>query len=139
MRGGGSRNGICGGGLATEVGRVTGGIRLTAASGIGILFVSCSTAAQPAISPSGTDVVATAGTTKITLRQVDDLALQQPASSFGSLRLAQALYEARRMAIDSLVGDALIDQEAKARGIDRVALIDQEVSSKVAQPTDADV
>src|SRR5207247_700190 len=77
-------------------------------AGVGLLFVSCSTSAQPIKPQSASDVVATVGATSITLAQVDELALQQPASSFGSLKLSQAMYEARRMALDDLVGDALI-------------------------------
>ena len=103
------------------------------------LFASCSTAAQQAKKQTATDVVATVGTTPITLAQVDDLALQQPASSFGNLKLSQAMFEARRMALDSLVGNLLVEQEAKARKLDKVALVDQEVSSKIAPPTDEEV
>jgi protein-disulfide isomerase len=119
--------------------------RLKAASAIILLVMSygtsasCSTSAQPAKPASATDVVAAVGATRITLAQVDDVALQQPAGNFGSLKLSQAVYEARRAAIDNLVGDALIEQEAKARGVDRLALVEQEVSSKVTPPTDAEV
>src|SRR5207247_8088689 len=77
-------------------------------AGVGLLFISCSTSAQPIKPQTASDVVATVGVTSITLAQVDELALQQPASSFGSLKLSQAMYEARRMALDDLVGDALI-------------------------------
>ena len=57
--------------------------------------------------------------TSITLGQVDEKALEQPAGSFGSMKLSQALYEARRAAADELVGNLLLDQEAKRLGIDR--------------------
>ena len=108
-------------------------------AGVGLLLVSCSTSAQPIKPQTASDVVATVGTTSITLAQVDELALQQPASSFGSLKLSQAMYEARRMALDDLVGDALIDQDAKARSLDRTTVVEQEISSKVTQPTDAEI
>jgi protein-disulfide isomerase len=108
-------------------------------AGVGLLFVSCSTSAQPIKPQTASDVVATVGATSITLAQVDEVALQQPASSFGSLKLAQAMYEARRMALDDLVGEALIDQDAKARSLDRAAVVEQEISSKVTQPTDAEI
>src|SRR6058998_3382945 len=108
-------------------------------AGVGLLFVSCSMSAQPIKPQTASDVVATVGATSITLAQVDELALQQPASSFGSLKLSQAMYEARRMALDDLVGDTLIDQDAKARSLDRAAVVEQEISSKVTQPTDAEI
>jgi protein-disulfide isomerase len=102
-------------------------------------FASCSTSAQQAKKQAAADVVATVGTTPITLAQVDDLALQQPAGNFGSLKLSQAMFEARRLALDNLIGNLLVEQEAKARGLDKVKLVDQEVSSKVAPPTEPEV
>jgi protein-disulfide isomerase len=101
--------------------------------------MACSTAAQQSKTPSPTDVVATVGATTITLAQVDDIALQQPAANFGGAKLAQAIYQARRAALDELVADALIAQEAAQRHVDKSALVEQEIASKVAQPTDADV
>lgn len=121
------------------------------AAGVSLLLVSCSTAAQPAKQgaaaasttkasvQSAADVVARVGTTAITLGQVDEQALQQPAARFGGLKLSQALYEARRAVLDDLIGDALLDQEARARGLNRAALIDQEITSKVAAPTDDEI
>jgi protein-disulfide isomerase len=103
--------------------------------GLAGLLVSCSssTAAQQTRQPSASDIVATVGSTSITLAQVDDKALQQPASNFGSAKLLQALYEARRAAVEEVVATTLIDQEAKAQGMDRAALIEKEITSKVAQ------
>ena len=93
--------------------------------GTTLLFVACSTSAQPAKRLSPGDVVATVGSASITLAELDDKALQQQAGNFGSLKLSQALYEARRGALDEMVGDVLLDQEAKTRGIDRTALAAQ--------------
>jgi protein-disulfide isomerase len=104
-----------------------------------LLVASCSTSAQQARTQNSADIVATVGASKITLAQVDELALQQPAGSFGNVKLAQALYQARRAALDELIGNALVAQEAGARGVDRTALVDQEISSKVTPPTDADI
>src|SRR5204863_50329 len=80
---------------------------------------ACSTAAQQSKAPAPTDVVATVGTTRITLAQVDEVALQQPAGNFGGAKLSQALYQARRATLEQMVGDALIAQEAAARGMTR--------------------
>ena len=55
------------------------------------------------------------------------------------MKLSQALYEARRAAIDDLVDNALIDQDAKARNLDRAKIIEQEVTAKVSRVTDAEV
>ena len=102
-------------------------------------IAACSTAAEQSKQPSPSDVVATVGSTSITLAQVDETALQQPTASFGNVKLSQAIYDARRAALDEAVGNVLLDQEAKSRGVDRTALLDREVTSKVQQPTDADV
>src|SRR6185437_13473579 len=93
-----------------------------------VLAAACSSSAQqardgaPVRAQAATDVVATVGGTPITLAQVDGRALQMPASSFGNMKLSQALYEARRAALDEMVGDTLIEREAKERGLDPAAL-----------------
>jgi protein-disulfide isomerase len=104
-----------------------------------VLFAACSTSAQPARAPAPQDVAATVGATTITLEQVDRQALRQPASDFGGARLGQALYAARRVVLDELIGNELLDQEAKARGTDRASLVEKEIASSVQAPTDADV
>lgn len=109
-------------------------------AGLGLLaLASCSMSAQPAKKQTATDTVATVGTTPVTLAQLDELALQQQAGNFGNLKLSDALYEARRMALDEVVGNMLLDQEAKGRGVDRAALVSQEISSKVAQPSEQEI
>jgi len=100
-----------------------------------------STSAQPnrvtAMSP--TEVVATVGSKSITLAEVDERALQQSTANFGSVKLAQALYEARRAAIDEIVSTALLDAEAKARGVERSSVVEKEITSKITPVGDVDV
>src|SRR4051794_15140414 len=87
----------------------------------------CSLKATPqSHSQSPADVVATVGSTSISLSQVDEKALQQPAGGFGNVKLFQALYDARRTALDDVIDDLLITQEAKTRGVPRDALVAQE-------------
>ena len=115
-------------------------MRFTHFVAAGALLTACSsTSAQPAKRQTATDVVATVGPTSITLAQVDDKALEQSASSFGSMKLSHALYEARRNAIEELIAITLIDQEAKARGMERSALVEQEITSKIPAVADQDV
>jgi len=107
---------------------------------IAVAFLTaCSTAAQPARTPMPSDVVGTVSGISITLADVDERALQAPAGNFGSLTLMQALYEARRTALDEIIGNRLLDQEAKARGMDRASLTESEVASRTSAPTEADV
>lgn len=104
-----------------------------------VVGAACATNAQPTKQPNQTEVVATLGDSKITLAEVDERALQQPASAFGSAKLVQALYVARRASIDSIIADRLMDQEAKARGIDRATLVEREIASKAPVPTDTEI
>ena len=105
-----------------------------------LFLVACSSSAQQASRAQvGTDVVATVGGAPITLNEVDDKALQQPAGTFGNMKLSMALYEARRTAIEDIVGEKLLALEAKARGITSAALMDQEIGAKTATVTEADV
>lgn len=49
------------------------------------------------------------------------------------------IYQAKKRAVDALIADQLLDQEAKKRSISREQLIQQEVNAKVAPVTDAEV
>jgi len=49
------------------------------------------------------------------------------------------IYTAKKRALDALIADQLLDQEAKKRGISREQLLQQEVEAKVPQPTDAEI
>ena len=104
-----------------------------------VFLAGCSTSAQPARTQLPTDVVATIGSTSVTLAELDVLALDQPAGRFGNMPLSQAVYEARRAALERLVGDRLIAAEATARGVDSEVLVEQEIGSKVVAPTTTEI
>jgi protein-disulfide isomerase len=101
-------------------------------------LVACSTAAQSTKQAPG-DVVATVGSRSITLADADAKAMQQSTATFGSMKLGQAIYQARRAAIDDLVADLLIDEAAKAKGVTRSALIEQEITAKIQPVTESDI
>jgi protein-disulfide isomerase len=104
-----------------------------------VLLAACSSSAQSPRQPAPADVVATVGSMSITMAEVDDKALQQPASSFGSAKLFQALYDARRAALDEIIATNLLEAEAKALRLDRTALVEKEITSKSRAVSDADV
>ena len=114
---------------------------LKAMAALGLIMVAaCSkTDAQQTTLPNQSEVVATVGTSQVTLAEVDTRALQEPVSSFGSAKLVQALYMARRATIEEIVANRLIDDEAKARGIDRPTLVEREIASKAPAPTEAEI
>jgi hypothetical protein len=112
---------------------------LTLAALIAVLTGCSQTSAQQAKRPAPNEVVATVGATSITLAEVDDKALEQPVANFGSVKLSQALYDARRTALDEIVAGKLLDEAAKAQSIDRTTLIEKEITAKVPTVSDADV
>src|SRR5215469_11650893 len=56
-----------------------------------------------------------------------------------SMQLRMQEYEVKSKALDSLIRLKLVQAEAKKRGISAEKLIEQEVESKVADPTDGEV
>jgi protein-disulfide isomerase len=115
------------------------GKSLSGSAALLVLLVACSSSAQPQRQQLPTDVVATIGDLKVTLAEVDDRALKQSADAFAGMTLSQALYEARRGALEEIVGSSLIDREAKALGLEPFMLTKGEIASKVTPPSDDDV
>lgn len=83
------------------------------------------------------DVAARVGDAVVTLADVEDA--WNADDPRGRLRLLQDLYEARRRALDALVGDRLIDREAEARGVGRDALLAAELPARTEPVTDAEI
>jgi protein-disulfide isomerase len=111
---------------------------LSLAASLAVLAGCSSGAAQQRTQLPG-DVVATVGPRSITLAQVDERAMQQSTSSFAAMRLSQVIFEARRAVLDEMIGNELLDQESKARGVERHTLEESEINSKVGPVTDAEI
>lgn len=103
-----------------------------------VVLTACSSSAQQARRPAPNEVVATVGAKSITLSEVDDKALEAPASNFGG-KLSQALYDARRLALDEMIASILMDEAARAEGIDRAALVEKEITKKAPAVSDAEI
>lgn len=89
---------------------------------------------QTAVQASSGDPVATvAGQTISEQELLETLGPQQ------SMQLRMQEYEAKSKALESLIRLKLVQAEAKKRGISAEKLIEQEVESKVADPTDSEV
>jgi hypothetical protein len=73
------------------------------------------------------------GSRRVTLEEVDRRAMSTNVDAYNKL------YEARRGVIDQIVSDALLDGEAQSKGLSRDALIEQEVTAKIAPVGEADV
>jgi protein-disulfide isomerase len=103
-----------------------------------LVAAACSsTSAQQTRRPAPTEVVATVGSSEITLAEVDDKALEQPAPA--GVKLSQALYDAREAALDDIIANRLLDAAAKAQGVDRPALIEKEITAKIPPVSDAEI
>jgi len=114
-------------------------VKQTACASALFALMACSSAAQQPGQPSPSDVVASVGSTRFTLADVDSRAMQRPASDFGGARLTQAIYLARRAALDEMIGVELINQDAKTRGIEPAALVKQEITDRAPEPTEDDI
>jgi len=113
--------------------------RVLSLAGALILSVSCDKApasqAAQARSESASDpnVVARVGDREITLVEVDERALKANMAVF------QQLYDARRQAVEELLAEALLEQEAGRLGISREELETQEIRSKIPEVTAKEV
>jgi protein-disulfide isomerase len=114
-------------------------LKCTLAGASLLVLVACSSSAQAPKQMASNDVVAVVGSTSITLAEVDDRAFQRSASDFGSARLVQALYMARREALEEIIDTRLINDEAKARGADAATVIEKEISDHAPAPTENDI
>jgi protein-disulfide isomerase len=83
--------------------------------------------------PETPTVIATVGGQQITREQVEERIRGR------LVELDIERYEALKEGLDDLVDEMLLESEAKARNLSVDALVDAEVSNKIAAPTDADV
>ena len=92
---------------------------------------------KPAPTPSAADAAARVGDRTITIGELDDRWKQDdPAQQAQAL---QQLYEGRRNALESIIGQMLIDQAAKAKGVAPDAFTKAEVTRRVKPVTDGQI
>jgi hypothetical protein len=109
---------------------------VVALAGVLSLSVACEKAPASQASTGSRDpgiVAARVGDREITLKEVDEKAVQTNMKAF------QELYNARRQALEELVAEALLDDEARSRGTTREELVAQEIESKIAPVTSEEV
>lgn len=81
----------------------------------------------------GSQAAARIGGTQISVAEVDKKAA-------GSLaRIEFERYEARRQALEEMVGERLVDEAARAKGLTRDAFLKAEIEDKVPVPSDQEV
>ena len=90
--------------------------------------------AQEAAKPDAkAGVAATINGAPITVAEVDAIALGN------NMQLAQQVYDARKQALDQLIMERLLGDEAKAQGMTVDALVQKKLAEKTTEVTDADV
>lgn len=111
--------------------------RVLGTAGALLLTLSCQRAPASQASTTGTrsdsSVAARVGDMEITIEQVDEKALQTNMSAY------QELYNARKQALEELVAEALLAQEARSRELTREELVAREIESKISEVTDEEV
>ncbi len=103
-----------------------------------VLALACSAPAQqaPAV-PSGSDVAANVGDRAITVKEVDDRWRQdQPAAQAQAI---QQMYDGRKQALDAMVAEMLVEQAAKAKGVNAAQFTEAEVARRLKPVTDGQV
>ena len=83
------------------------------------------------------DVVAQVGGDPITFGDVEEAWQRNDASS--RLQMLQELYETRRRALDIIVGEHLIEQQAEASGVTRDELLEAELPNRTLPVTDEEI
>jgi protein-disulfide isomerase len=101
-----------------------------------ILSLLAPLAAQRAVD---TGAAARVGERAITLDEVDRVAMVQDSGRFRGLRLRDAIYEARRSALEVLIADRLIEADATRAGVTPAALLELEVTRSLVPVTPQDV
>lgn len=82
-------------------------------------------------------VVAEVGSRRITLKDVDGRWEEFDAAE--RARVTQLLYQNRRAMLDQLIGDALLEDAARAAGLSVEAFTNQELARRMSPVTDTDI
>lgn len=93
-----------------------------------LILVSAASVARAA-----DDVVARIGDTAITLEQVEKQVRAQ------LIEIDSARYEALKGGVDQLIGEQMLAAEAKERGLTAQALLTEEVTARLKQPSDEEI
>jgi protein-disulfide isomerase len=104
-----------------------------------LLLLACSTtpAQQPPTVAGASDVAARVGDRSITVRELDDKWRSSDAAEHA--QALQALYDGRRAALEGIIADMLLAEEAKKKGMSPDAYVESEIARRIKPVTDAEV
>ena len=111
------------------------------ATSVILMALACTTPAQqqasaPAL-PNAADVAARIGTRTITVKELDDRWRTDAPTE--QAQAVQQLYEGRKVALEAIVADMLIEQAAKAKGQTPAQYRDAEIARRLTPVTDGQV
>ena len=103
-----------------------------------LLALACSAPAQQATAgQSGSDVAAQVGDRAISVKDVDDR--WRRAEPAEHAQAVQQMYDGRKDALDAMVAEMLVEQAAKAKGVNAAQFTEAEVARRVKPVTDGQV
>jgi protein-disulfide isomerase len=104
-----------------------------------VLVLACSTtpAQQPAAIAGGNDVAARIGDRAVTVRELDEKWRASDAADHADV--LQKLYDGRRQALENIIADMLVAEEAKKKGMSPDAYVESEVVKRITPISDAEV
>ena len=112
-------------------------MRFVATSAVVLTLAYGASAQQSAPAQTGPEVVAQVGNRAITMREVDERWAQEDPGD--RAEAVQRMYAGRRQALDAMIGDMLIEQAAKAKGLDSVAFTEAELVRRATPVTEQEV
>ena len=114
----------------------TGSAAVAAGIAVACLSIAAAACAQGADDSDDTEV-ARVGDIVVTIGELDDAWHRNDAGS--RMQLLQELYDTRRRALDIVIGEHLIEREARAQGMTREELLSAELPSRTRPVTDAEI
>jgi hypothetical protein len=105
--------------------------RLLTGAGVSVLTCAVGWAQAPAKPDAG--IAATIGGKPVTTAELDEKILK------ANMKLAQQLYDARKAAIDEIIIDRALGEEAKTKGVTVEALMKERAAGKITPVTDPEI
>jgi len=110
---------------------------MTALAGLLLATPACAQSPATVKTAAASDPAATIGGRTITIEEIDRKWQELDAASY--MKTTQEMFDIRRRVIDVMVGDHVLGDAAKARGLTTEALLAEELPKRVGEITEADL
>ena len=112
-------------------------LSMTALAGLLLATPACAQSPATVKTAAASDPAATIGGRTITIEEIDRKWQELDAASY--MKTTQEMFDIRRRVIDVMVGDHVLGDAAKARGLTTEALLAEELPKRVGEITEADL